>query len=447
MATKKTQIPTSASLRSYDMGFGDCFLLSFHYAAMDRHVLIDFGSTRTPKDKAGKGNYLERIAEQIAVDCKGKLHAVVATHRHKDHISGFAMKDGKGPGAIIRTLKPELVIQPWTEDPEAARDATKPTKNLSRLRAQRAMHAQTLLDMNRYAGFVVEASRRLRGKHLEAVRGQLEFLGDDNELANRDAITNLMTMSPKRRYVYYGAKSGLESILPGVSTRVLGPPTLAQSKSIAVQRSKDKDQFWHMAAARASFWAKRAAIAGTPDSAFAPLFPRHVEKRVPWDARWYRYHARRESAESMLSIVRSLDDQMNNTSLILLFEVGGKLLLFPGDAQYENWMYALEQAGVREKLSKVNLYKVGHHGSLNATPKDLWNGFEKRSKKPSKDRLLSFLSTKDDVHGKASSGTEVPRRPLVDALRSESHLHDTRTLGRDELAILQTIDPSSEADA
>lgn len=442
MATKKNALkPNSASLRCYDVGFGDCFLLTFHYPNMDRHLLIDFGSTRVPKEKAGQGNYMERIAEQIAKDCNGKLHAVVATHRHKDHISGFTLKDGKGPGAIIRSLKPDLVIQPWTEDPEAARDALKPTENATDARSRRALHARTLLDMNRYAGFVVQASRRFTGNHLKSVREQLEFLGDDNELANRDAVTNLMTMSPKRRYVHYGAKSGLESLLPGVSTRVLGPPTLAQSSSIAVQRSKDKNQFWHLTATRAAFWAKRAALSSTPDAAFKPLFPRHVEKRLPWDARWYRYHAQRENAESMLSIVRSLDDQMNNTSLILLFEVGGKLLLFPGDAQYENWMYALEQDGVREKLSKVNLYKVGHHGSLNATPKDLWNGFENRSKKASKeDRLMSFLSTKDGVHGKDASGTEVPRRPLVDALRSESHLHDTRSLGKNEYAIVQTID-------
>lgn len=438
--TKEALKPSSVLLRSYDVGFGDCFLLSFQYPHMQRHLLIDFGSTRLPKEKVGQGNYMERLAEQIAVDCGGKLHAVIATHRHKDHISGFTMKDGKGPGAIIRSLKPELVIQPWTEDPDAARDALKPTKKLTTAKARRAIHTRMLLDMNRYAGFVVEASRRLRGHHLKSLRDQLEFLGDDNELANRNAITNLMTMSRRRRYVYFGAKSGLESLLPGVDVRVLGPPTLEQTQSISVQRSKDKNQFWHLSAARAAFWAKRGAVAATPETALEPLFPHHVEKRLPWDAGWYRYHAQREHAESMLSIVRSLDEQMNNTSLILLFEVAGKLLLFPGDAQYENWMYSLEQSGIREKLSKVNLYKVGHHGSLNATPKDLWDSFEHRSKKSGKERLMSFLSTKDGVHGKESSGTEVPRRPLVDALRSESHLHDTRTLAKDEFAIVQTID-------
>jgi len=181
-------------------------------------------------------------------------------------------------------------------------------------------------------------------------------------------------------------------------------------------------------------------VAAASDTAFEPLFPRHVEKRVPWDARWYRYHAQQEQSESLLSIVRTLDDQMNNTSVILLFDVGDKQLLFPGDAQYENWMYALSQPGVRKKLSTVNVYKVGHHGSLNATPKDLWNGFGHRGGNTAKDRLTSLLSTKDDVHGSESANTEVPRRTLIQALKKESTLHDTRDIPKSDLSMVYSID-------
>src|SRR3546814_10469532 len=99
---------------------------------------------------------------------------------------------------------------------------------------------------------------------------------------------------------------------------------------------------------------------------------------------------------------------MNNTSVILLFEVGDKHLLFPGDAQYENWMYALAQEGVTQRLCKVNVYKVGHHGSLNATPKDLWNGFEARGSSKTANRLRSFLSTKNVVQDR--KGTRLNSR-------------------------------------
>lgn len=69
----------------------------------------------------------------------------------------------------------------------------------------------------------------------------------------------------------------------------------------------------------------------------------------------------------------------NNTSLVLAFEWGppgeGVVLLFPGDAQVGNWLSWRDQnykAGGKqftadELLSRTILYKVGHHGSHNAT--------------------------------------------------------------------------------
>jgi beta-lactamase superfamily II metal-dependent hydrolase len=85
--------------------------------------------------------------------------------------------------------------------------------------------------------------------------------------------------------------------------------------------------------------------------------------------------------EQLLQIVRSLDQEMNNTSVILLFQIGKKKLLFPGDAQIENWQFALQQKKYRSLLSSVNLYKVGHHGSRNATPKSLWKLFKNKSER------------------------------------------------------------------
>src|SRR6185369_4478631 len=110
-------------------------------------------------------------------------------------------------------------------------------------------------------------------------------------------------------------------------------------------------------------------------------------------------------------------------------EINKTKMLFPGDAQIENWSYALSKAAVRRRLEKVNVYKVGHHGSRNATPKTLWNGFKTRSTRSGdKNRLKSFMSTMAGKHGKAASKTEVPRRTLVEALESESELHRTDKL-------------------
>jgi hypothetical protein len=71
---------------------------------------------------------------------------------------------------------------------------------------------------------------------------------------------------------------------------------------------------------------------------------------------------------------------MNNTSVILLFEVGKAKFLFPGAAQIENWEFALGKKELMKLLADLAFYKVGHHGSRNTTPKSLWTNFMLRSK-------------------------------------------------------------------
>jgi hypothetical protein len=209
---------------------------------------------------------------------------------------------------------------------------------------------------------------------------------------------------------------------------VLGPPSLDQSESIRKQRSKDADQFWHLLAGASSLKTLPLADGIKPRT-------RKGGSHTPPEARWFRDRLQRLRGQQVLEIVRSLDNQMNNTSVILLFEVGNKKLLFPGDAQIENWSYALEDApdskAVRKLLSAVDLYKVGHHGSLNATPKKLlWEGFKKRG---SQGRLKTALSTLPGKHGKTASNTEVPRRSLLKALKAESELKSTDDLSSKDL--------------
>jgi hypothetical protein len=130
--------------------------------------------------------------------------------------------------------------------------------------------------------------------------------------------------------------------------------------------------------------------------------------------------------------VTILDKFLNNTSLILLFEVKGKKLLFPGDAQLENWQWALSQDGIGDLLKDVDVYKVGHHGSRNATPKELWNFFEKRHERA----LTTMMSTAAGVYGR-SEDSKVPSANLVKALKNESTLKNTQDLkgGKDPIVV------------
>ena len=424
--------PSSVEIRAYQVGFGDCFLVTFVYDATDRRsVLIDFGTTELPAvggNRLQPSKHMPLIANEIEKDCEGNLTAVVATHRHADHISGFATDGATGKsGEVIKKLKPKVVLQPWTEDPDARTDATKATRDSSRSPKSFTAGLQAMHDIARD---VLTITERPPAWMSAALRKELAFIGQDN-IRNRSAVENLLAMGAARGaravWAHHGSRSGLDSLLTGVKVHVLGPPNLEQTEKIRKQRSRDPDQFWHLLAGP-------PALQGANVLAHGLARPRDGRSALPVEARWFRERLDRMRGDQLLQIVRTLDNQMNNTSLILLFEVGGKKLLFPGDAQIENWSYALQEAPdaakTRALLADVDVYKVGHHGSLNATPKKLlWENFSKKGKTK---RLRTLLSTLPGKHGKVASKTEVPRRPLLEALEQETTLLNTHDypLGR-----------------
>lgn len=430
--------PSEATMIVYNVGFGDCVLLRFSYPdGTARHVLVDFGTTkRAPKFRPDS---MEAVARKIADDCGGKLQMVVATHRHRDHISGFAGESGR----IIAGLQPDLVVQPWTEKPDLAVDATGAAGvrgaggaggaggggagGAGGARGMAARRFAARLDtLHEAADQVLQQVPRVRATKgvTRTVADQLAFIGEAN-LKNADAVRALQALGKRRVYASFGTDLHVGSLLPGVEVEVLGPPTLAQSDEIARMADTDAEEFWSLLAASAG----QAVVGG-----HEPLFPgaRKAGTRArAQEARWLIPRIDKMQAEELLALVRILDGVMNNTSLILLFSVGDSRLLFPGDAQLENWRYALElapeAADIRKRLAATKVYKVGHHGSLNATPRTmLWGGFTRKDLPDPDERLITLLSTTSGKHGDEDHGTEVPRRRLVDELTRRSRLFNTQ---------------------
>jgi hypothetical protein len=197
--------------------------------------------------------------------------------------------------------------------------------------------------------------------------------------------------------------------IPGIGVRVLGPPTIEQHAAIMKARANDPDEFWLTQLGEV----EHIEPASLDTNTRRPP-PERIE---PGPVAWIVEKLAHQQVGVLNRIVRTVDDALNNTSLILLIDAGDKRLLLPGDAQIENWSWALQDApkagNYRRLLTSVDLYKVGHHGSRNATPKSLFRLWEQQSR--NERPMVALMSTMPDVHGKTEA-TAVPRGSLVTAL-------------------------------
>jgi hypothetical protein len=120
-----------------------------------------------------------------------------------------------------------------------------------------------------------------------------------------------------------------------------------------------------------------------------------------------------------------LDSDTNNTSLVLAFELpDGRVLLFPGDAQVGNWeswhadpdgkkqAWTVEgrQVSAEQLLERTVLYKVGHHGSHNATLRE--KGLEMMTDK----NLVAMVPVDVYIAQSKKRWTKMPFDPLMSRL-------------------------------
>lgn len=420
--------PVRVRVRMYQVGFGDCILISVEYdAPLDdgrdvRHLLIDFGTTRGARDGRVPGRMAD-VAALIQRDTGGVLDALAVTHRHKDHLYGFGVETG---AKVLRELAPKRVLRPWTEHPAIADDARgpadaeppkdgTPAEPVPGPGAASARFAALLGSAQEQASTIAA----LAGVHASVQAEARE------QIKNQAAIALLDELSGTDRgvYLYAGADAGLAELFPGLNVTVLGPPTVEQHANVASQRERHED-YWML------------ALNASLSEATSPAHDDTPIKLGPGPVRWLVDRLASHKSHSIARLVRDLDDALNNTSLVLLLEIGGLSMLFPGDAQIENWEYTLDRLGdepeLKKRLTGIDLYKVGHHGSRNATPRSLHALWADRP--DDLPRMASLMSTQPEVHGK-SEATKVPRATLVAALREVSDLYSTDDLDKGEEAI------------
>src|SRR6266508_3299882 len=349
----------------YQVGFGDCVLLSFEYGeewpggGRARHVLIDFGSTRLPSG----ARTLVPVAEQVRAHAGGPVDVVVVTHRHKDHLSAFA------EDAVAELIgPPKLVVRPWTEDPKLPDAARGPAVAGGPGRPSRGF----LQVLQTAQGFAEALASAVEGAPGTEIGRELAALAED-QIPNQAALDRLEGWSDagKPEYLHYGKASSIGRVIPGVRVRVLGPPTVEQHDRVRSQASSDPDEFWQLYRGLVDRARPLELLRGLSGAAAREEAPEPDDAADDEDGtgrpgrpasesptgegvgpigpvRWLTDKMGRQQLNSFLRIVRIMDDALNNTSLILLFEVDGPAgparMLFPGDAQIENWEYVLKVA-------------------------------------------------------------------------------------------------------
>jgi hypothetical protein len=107
---------------------------------------------------------------------------------------------------------------------------------------------------------------------------------------------------------------------------------------------------------------------------------------------------------------------INSTSLVLVLQIGKARLLLPGDAEWGTWKRILDNAAARALVHGATFFKVGHHGSHNATSKTLVEKVLPR-------KIPAMVSTQQ---GPGKYRNNIPLADLMEALK-EHDIHYARS--------------------
>lgn len=368
-------MPGQLSVSMFNVGFGDCFLVEIPVGRKPLRILFDCG-----RHSGGtKGN--QELANRVIAaardpDGTARIDVIVGTHRHKDHVSGFAA-DG------WEQVQVREVWMPWSEDPEDPN-----ARGVVRRQLAAAAMALKAWGPTTALGAAEVKTASLMGLALT------------NEAA-MDTLYHGFAGDPVRRYLPDRDRPQEPLTLigfPGIRFHVMGP-------------TRDESTLGTMEPPRAETF-RRLAAAPAEAADEGPL--------VPFPSAWHSATnpagdtltpeeeasiAGLSDSANLTALSAAIDNAINNTSLVIMIEVGEAFLLFCADAQWGNWKSILAQPHWREMLARTTFLKVGHHASHNASPVTLISALLP-------DGIPAMISVDPDAH------SNVPYGKLLDAFTS-----------------------------
>ena len=443
---------SSVKIRMYRQGLGDCFLLTFTRPdGSNYYVMIDCGVVM-----GGDPAQVVAAATDILGVTNHHLDLLVGTHIHWDHISGFCQAR-----SIFDQLTIDNIWLPWTEN--------KTNSTALQMTADRTAQVNALrMALTQMTG------PEMADTH-DQIQSVLDFMGPDTggggglaaaagACGTDDAMNYLRTRAGANVQYCTPATDPVHTLdgIPDVRVYTFGPPT-DTSFLAKFDPSKTNPETYDppgAAAAETALFASDsflAAVSGADGSPYSQLQeqtqPFDKYYRIPPDearqkdffSKYYGFPAAGATEADDPNIWRRIDDDwlgvtselalnldnvVNNTSLVLAFELGepgsGPVLLFAADAQVGNWLswtstnlsWTVPSPGSagpsvtvtpEDLLHRVVFYKVGHHGSHNATLA------AKGLNLMTDDRMVAFIPV-NHAQAVIKKWPGMPFQPMLDVL-------------------------------
>lgn len=414
MANRLEAPKSGVTVRMYRQGHGDCYLFAFPRKDKRNkdpyYVLIDCGYKGGSQKHPKKGEAVlpnvdfKNIADSIFEATNGRIDLFVITHEHEDHVNGIKEK-------YFDRFHIEEAWFSWTEDPDdelAKGLVAQRKKAISQLLGARMKLALAIGEENdsveKLDNFIgLELGNEDEGFNAPSA---LAAAGGKKVSANRRSMNLVRGKATENKGVTYWKPGAIAEMkeTEDIQAYVLGPP---RSKRALKDLNPKEDEAFedHSNARHFAFSSALTSekIASPFDSKFGlhcenifkeatikknaalEFYSKHYGNQkttlvdgapVADNADWRRIDESWLYSADNLAI--KLNNATNNTSLVLAFELPKtkKVLLFIGDAQRGSWVSWTDNTWkdaenqsitAKDILNRTVLYKVGHHGSHNAT--------------------------------------------------------------------------------
>lgn len=376
------------TIRAYNIGFGDCILISWDEADRAHHAWVDFGTHHNDDESSYQPAY-----DDILARTGGQLDLLLISHRHLDHLGGFY------------TLRSRI---------------------RNDFQVDRVWHAHVTPQVDAQFKIASDALTQLMPRELRSGSGVISRIYQNNlAFGTKDRMAAIEGIFPAgsvfqvHRQLDLLASGARPPGMTRMQVDVLAPEQdsakylVPIDVSFAARKALD-DHFDRWDSARAAEMSSDATVeaeigvggpgassagagasgsgAGVPGSEVAPDFLKLADFA----------RLRRQLRSGGLDLLSAVNKSRNNTSIVSRWRWEGVTLLLTGDAELESWKLIRDSGA---DLSSTVL-KIGHHGSIDASP--TWSFDRVFPTKRGSNGIL--LSTNPLIF---PTGNEVPKAEVV----------------------------------